>query len=180
MCEKEAIQRAQQGDPDGWGRLYELHRRWVYSFCLRHTQNKCDAEDLTQDVFIHVFRKLCSFRGDSEFTSWLYTLTLNFVRLHARQQRRHSRFLAPEPSEEYLCLVRSKPFAPVRQLALVQALNRLTAARRRAVLLYDIEGLTHNESARRMGISVIASKSRLHHAHIAMRAFLGTGSAQSN
>ena len=180
MCEKEAIQRAQKGDPAGWGRLYELHRRRVYSLCLRHTQNKSDAEDLTQDVFIHVFRKLCTFRGDSEFTSWLYTLTLNFVRLHGRRQRRNNQFFAPEPSENCLYLVQSRPFVPVRRLAIVQALNRLTAARLRAVLLYDVEGFTHNESARRLGISVIASKSRVHHAHIALRTFLGTASAHSN
>jgi len=174
MCEEEAINKTQKGDPVVWGRLYELHRHKVYSFCLRHTQNKSDAEDLTQDVFIHVFRKLYSFRGESEFTSWLYTLTLNFVRLHGRRQRRHSRFLAPDPSEEHLRLVQSQPFAPVRRLALVQALNHLTAARRRAVLLYDVEGFTHDESAHRLGISVVASKSRLHRAHNAMRTFLGS------
>src|SRR5215471_14876016 len=171
MCEKEAIERAQKGDPVGWGRLYELHRRRVFSFCLRHTQNKSDAEDLTQDVFIHVFRKLCTFRGDSEFTSWLYTLTLNFVRLHGRRQRRNSQFFVPDPGEDCEYLVQSRPFSPTRRLAIVQALNRLTSARRRSVLLYDIEGLTHYESARRLGISVIASKSRVHHAHVALRMF---------
>jgi len=180
MCEKEAIERAQKGDPAGWGRLYELHRRRVFSFCLRHTRNKSDAEDLTQDVFIHVFRKLCSFRGDSEFTSWLYTLTLNFVRLHGRRQRRNSQFFVADPGEDCQYVAQSRPFAPYRRLAIVQALDRLTAARRRAVLLYDIEGFTHNESARRLGISVIASKSRVHHAHVALRMFLGTASPHSN
>lgn len=180
MCEKEAIERAQKGDPAGWGHLYELHRHSVFSFCLRHTQNRSDAEDLTQDIFIHVFRKLCSFRGESQFTSWLYTLTLNFVRLHARRQRQNGRFLTTDPSDNCLGLLQSQPFAPARRLALVQALNMLTAARRSAVLLYDIEGCTHNESARRLGISVIASKSRVHHAHIAMRTYLGTASTHSN
>jgi len=179
MCEKDAI-RAKRSAPAGWGRLYELHWHRVYSFCLRHTQNKSDAEGLTQDVFIHVFQKLSSFRAESELTSWPYTLTLNCVRLHGSRQCQHSRFLAPDPNQEHLCLVQSRPFAPAHRLALAQALNRLTAARRRAVLLYDLEGFTYNEPAERLGISIIASKSRFHRAHIALRTFLGPAVAHSD
>jgi RNA polymerase sigma-70 factor (ECF subfamily) len=173
MCEKDAIQRARNGDPVAWGRLYELHRRRVYLLCLRHTRNVSDAEDLTQDIFIHVFHKLASFRGEAQFTSWLYTLALNFVRLHGRRQRRDARFLVSAPSEETVHFASSGPPTPTRKLALAQALSNLTTARREAVLLRDIGGLTHNELAGRIGISVIASKSRVHQAHIAMRRLLG-------
>jgi RNA polymerase sigma-70 factor (ECF subfamily) len=172
MCEKDAIQRAQNGDPLAWGNLYELHRRRVYSLCLRHTGNVSDAEDLTQDIFIHVFHKLGSFRGEARFTSWLYTLALNFVRLHRRHQRRHARFLVFAPSEETVQFASSAPPIQTRRLALVQALDSLTTARREAVLLRDLAGLTHNELAGRVGISVIASKSRVHQAHLAMRRVL--------
>lgn len=172
MCEKDAIRRAQNGDPVAWGKLYELHKRKVYSLCLRHTRNVSDAEDLTQDIFIHVFHKLGSFRGESAFTSWLYTLALNFVRLHGRRQRRDGRFLVYDPTEQATHSTGARPPNPTRRLALVQALHRLTAARKEALLLHDIEGFTHIESARRMGISVIASKSRLHQAHLAMRRVL--------
>jgi RNA polymerase sigma-70 factor (ECF subfamily) len=173
MCEKDAIQKAQNGDPVAWGRLYELHRPKVYSLCLRLTRNASNAEDLTQDIFIHVFHKLRSFRGDAEFSSWLYTLALNFVRLHWRRRQRDARFFVSDSSEETLHFAISRPPTPTRRLALVEALSSLTAARREAVLLYDIEGLTHNELAGRIGISVIASKSRVHTAHIAMRRLLG-------
>jgi RNA polymerase sigma-70 factor (ECF subfamily) len=173
MCEEDAIQRAQNGDPVAWGRLYELHRRRVYSLCLRHTRNVSDAEDLTQDIFIHVFHKLRSFRGEAKFTSWLYTLALNFARLHGRRQRRDGRFFVFDPSEETSDFASSRPPTPTRRLALVQALSSLTAVRREAVLLHDIGGLTHDELAGRIGISVIASKSRVHRAHIAMRRVLG-------
>jgi RNA polymerase sigma-70 factor (ECF subfamily) len=173
MCEKDAIQRAQNGDPVAWGRLYELHRRRVYSLCLRHTRNVSDAEDLTQDIFIHVFHKLYSFRGEARFTSWLYTLALNFVRLHGRRQRRDARYFVSAPSEETVHFASSGPPTQTRRFALVQALSSLTAARREAVLLRDLAGLTHNELAGRVGISVIASKSRVHQAHAAMRRVLG-------
>jgi RNA polymerase sigma-70 factor (ECF subfamily) len=176
MCEKDAIQRAQNGDPVAWGRLYELHRHRVYSLCLRHTRNVSDAEDLTQDIFIHVFHKLSSFRGEAQFTSWLYTLALNFVRLHGRRQRRHGRFLVSDLGEETVDFADSRPPTPTRRLAIVQALSSLTAVRREAVLLHDIGGLTHSELAGRVGISVIASKSRVHRAHIAMRRLLGVAS----
>jgi RNA polymerase sigma-70 factor (ECF subfamily) len=173
MCEKDAIQRAQNGDPAAWGRLYELHRRRVYSWCLRYTGDVSDAEDLTQDIFIHVFHKLRGFRGEAEFTSWLYALARNFVRLHGRRQRRHARFFVSVPSEDIVHFASSGPPAPTRRLALVQALSSLTTARREAALLHDVGGLTHNELARQKGISVIASKSRLHQAHVAMRRVLG-------
>jgi RNA polymerase sigma-70 factor (ECF subfamily) len=173
MCEKDAIERAQNGDPVAWGRLYELHRRRVYSLCLRHTRNVSDAEDLTQDIFIHVFHKLSSFRGEAEFTSWLYILALNFVRLRGRRQRRDGRFLVSDPSEGTVDFASSRPPNPTRRLALVQALSSLTAVRREAVLLHDIGGLTHSELASRIGISVIASKSRVHQGRVAMRRLLG-------
>lgn len=173
MCEKDAIQRAQNGDPVAWGRLYELHRRRVYSLCLRQTGNVSDAEDLTQDIFIHVFDKLRSFRGEAEFTSWLHTLALNFVRLHWRRQRRDALFLVSPPGEGSSLFASSGRPTQTRRLALVEALSSLTTARREAVFLHDIGGLTHNELARRIGISVIASKSRVHQAHIAMRRLLG-------
>lgn len=173
MCEKDAIQRAQNGDPVAWGRLYELHRPKVYSLCLRLTHNASNAEDLTQDIFIQVFHKLRTFRGEAEFTSWLHTLALNFVRLHWRRRQRDARVFVSDPSEETLHVAIARPATPTRRLALVHALSSLTAVRREAVLLHDIEGLTHNELAARIGISVIASKSRVHTAHIAMRRLLG-------
>lgn len=172
MCEKDAIRRAQKGDPVAWGTLYELHQHRVYSLCLRHTRNVSDAEDLTQDIFIHVFHKLGTFRGEAAFTSWLYTVALNFVRLHGRRQRRNGRFLVSDPSNQTTPNTGAHLPNPTRRLALVQALLGLTAARQEAVLLHDLEGFTHVEAARRLGISVIASKSRLHQAHIAMRRVL--------
>ena len=66
--------------------LYQRHHRRVYSLCLRMTQNVQEAEDLTQDAFIQLYRKIGSFRGDSAFTTWLHRLTVNQVLMHFRKR----------------------------------------------------------------------------------------------
>jgi len=173
MSEQEAVRRAQCGDSAGMGRLYELHRLRIYSLCMRYIGDPFDAEDLTQDVFIQVSRKISTFRGDAEFRSWLYKVALNFVRLHARQRRRDDKFVAKQVPEPILNLVRARASNPVQSVAIKQALSNLTSLRRTAVLLHDIEGLTHNEIAWRTRATVIATKSRLHQAHLALRSILG-------
>jgi RNA polymerase sigma-70 factor (ECF subfamily) len=173
MSEEEAIRRAQNGDPAAQGRLYDLHRLRIYSLCLHYTADPFDAEDLTQDAFIQVFRKIGTFRGDARFTSWLYKIALNYVRLRARQRRREDRFGIRHVPEEVLYMVEASSSNPAQSLALKQALSRLTSLRRETVQLHDIEGFTHNEIAWRLGVTVIASKSRLHRAHVALRNFLG-------
>ncbi len=173
MSEREAVRRAQSGDAEGLGRLYELHRCRIYSLCLRHTSEPFDADDLTQEVFIQVFRKISTFRGNAQFTSWLYKVALNFVRLHARQRRRDDRFVIRHVPDETLCLVKARSSNPAQRVALKQALSHLTSLRRESVQLHDIEGFTHNEIAWRLGVTVIASKSRLHRAHVVLKDILG-------
>src|SRR5215472_10849672 len=74
--EAEAIERAKNGDPDAFSKLYSLHKRRVYTLCLRMLGNVSEAEDMTQEAFLHLFRKLGSFRGESAFSTWLHRLTL--------------------------------------------------------------------------------------------------------
>jgi RNA polymerase sigma-70 factor (ECF subfamily) len=173
ICEKDAIERAKKGDWTGMASLYDWYRPRVYALCLRYTRNASDADDLTQDVFIQVFRKAYSFRGDAEFKSWLYAVTLNFIRLHARQTRRRSGALEGAEGEKMLYSIKSRACNPMQRVALAQALRSLTPVRRMTLVLHDIQGLTHNEVAARTGVTVIASKSRLHRAHMALRRALG-------
>lgn len=173
MCEREAIERTQKGDPQGLARLYKLHKSRVYALCLRHTRNAFDAEDLTQEIFIHVWKKADTFRGDADFKSWLYKVALNFARLHSRRQRRQGELFFTDLAKQPFDSMHSRSFSPAQHLVLSQALSCLTALRRRTVLLHDIEGLTHNEIALRTGVTLIASKSRLHRAHTALRNILG-------
>src|SRR6266850_3407071 len=67
--------------------LYQTHHRRVYSTCLRMTRDSSEAEDLTQEVFVHLFRALGSFRGESAFTTWLHRLTVNHVLMHFRKRK---------------------------------------------------------------------------------------------
>jgi len=82
----ELARAAAAGDSVAFERLYEQHHRRVYSLCLRMLGNSTHAEDLTQEVFLQVYRKLASFRGDSAFTTWLHRLTVNQVLMHFRRR----------------------------------------------------------------------------------------------
>ena len=84
--EAEAIERAKNGDPDAFAKLYALHKRRVYTLCLRMLGNVSEAEDMTQEAFLHLFRKLGSFRGESAFSTWLHRLTVNLVLMHLRKK----------------------------------------------------------------------------------------------
>lgn len=172
ICEQDAISRAQNGDPVGLGKLYELYNASIQAFCLRYTHNPFDAEDLTQEVFIQVSRKVNTYRGDAKFKSWLYKVALNVVRLNHRRKRRHDRFVEPDSSERIL-LVSARWQNPTDTLALEQAMSNLTSLRRQAILLHDIHGFSLDEIAWRMGTTIVASKSRLHQAHKALRGMLG-------
>ena len=84
--EAEAIERAKNGDADAFSKLYALHKRRVYTLCLRMLGNVSEAEDMTQEAFLHLFRKLGSFRGESAFSTWLHRLTVNLVLMHLRKK----------------------------------------------------------------------------------------------
>src|ERR1700733_9042180 len=102
MPEAEAIRRAQQGDGAAFERIYQLHSRRVYSLCLRMVSNTAEAEDLTQEAFLQLFRKISSFRGESAFSTWLHRLSVNVVLMKLRKKRMPETSLeeTPEPDEE--------------------------------------------------------------------------------
>src|SRR5665213_208173 len=84
--EADAVARAQGGDQDAFSELYLQHRRRVFSVCMRIVRDFSLAEDLTQDTFLQVHRKLASFRGDSVFSTWLHRLAVNTVLMHLRKR----------------------------------------------------------------------------------------------
>src|ERR1700677_1311662 len=84
--EAEAIQKAQAGDGPSFETLYALHKRRVYSLCLRMLGNVAEAEDLTQEAFLQLHRKIGTFRGDSAFSTWLHRLAINVVLMHLRKR----------------------------------------------------------------------------------------------
>src|SRR5438034_8447492 len=87
LTEPEAIRRAQDGDAAAFEYLYKGQSKRVYSLCLRMLKNTSDAEDLTQQIFLRVFRKIGTFRGDSCFSTWLHRVAVNAVLMHLRRKR---------------------------------------------------------------------------------------------
>ena len=86
LSEAEAIERAKQGDAEAFEVLYNLHKRRVYSLCLRMTANTAAAEDLTQEAFLQLFRKIGTFRGESAFSTWLHRMAVNVVLMQLRKK----------------------------------------------------------------------------------------------
>jgi RNA polymerase sigma-70 factor (ECF subfamily) len=184
MPEAEAIERARNGDVRGYESLYHSHRSRVYSLCLRFTGNTSDAEDLAQDVFLQVYRKISTFRGDAKFGSWLYRVAMNLVLMHFRRRRPHEislnapRTLNSDPMQSQLRDQSWTSSFLVERVALGRALGSLSKARRSVVLLHDVNGFTHGEVGQRLGLAAGTSKSQLHKAHVELRDMLGRGGAR--
>jgi RNA polymerase sigma-70 factor, ECF subfamily len=171
-------QMAAGGDMLAFEELYERHSRRVYSLCLRMTANTAEAEDLTQEVFIQLHRKAGSFRGESQFTTWLHRMTVNQVLMHFR--RRGSRAEQVTEDGESPQQVVSGTEDPARmpvvdRIALDKALGQLPPGYRAVFVLHDVEGHEHEEVARLLGCSVGTSKSQLHKARTKLRQLLQTG-----
>jgi RNA polymerase sigma-70 factor (ECF subfamily) len=177
--ESDLILRAQHGDETAFEKLFDAHKRRVYAICLRATRNSADAEDLTQDAFLKVFRGIHSFRGESAFSTWLHRLVMNEVLMHLRKRHRAQ----PSIEEEFTNL-QGEPLkiefgkadhrlsGCVDRIALNRALAKLPTGYRTAFLLYDVEGYKHSEIARMMNWSVGNSKSQLFKARRKLRAWL--------
>jgi RNA polymerase sigma factor, sigma-70 family len=168
-------QSAAKGDMKAFEELYNHHHRRVYSLCLRMLQNTAEAEDLTQEVFIQLYRKIGSFRGDSAFTTWLHRLTVNQVLMHFR--KRTVKF--EKTTEEGETPVQVVPGTEnqermpiVDKIALENAIAQLPAGYKNVFVLHDIEGYEHEEVAKILGCSVGTSKSQLHKARLKMRKLL--------
>jgi RNA polymerase sigma-70 factor (ECF subfamily) len=175
-----AIERAKHGDAEAFQALYDRHKRRVYSLCLRMTANTAEAEDLTQEAFLQLYRKIATFRGESAFSTWLHRLSVNVVLMHLRKKS------LPVVSLEESTQGSGEEDAPKKDfgaddLALAGSLDRLQLQRavddlppgyRTIFVLHDIQGYEHNEIAAMVGCSVGNSKSQLHKARMKLRDML--------
>jgi RNA polymerase sigma-70 factor (ECF subfamily) len=171
----ELAQSASSGDISAFELLYERHNRRVYSLCLRMTQNASEAEDLAQEVFIQLFRKIGSFRGESAFTTWLHRLTVNQVLMHFRKRGVRME-QTTEDGETPIQVVQGTEnplqMPVVDRIALDKAISQLPPGYRTVFILHDVEGHEHEEIARMLGCSVGTSKSQLHKARMKLRVLL--------
>jgi RNA polymerase sigma-70 factor (ECF subfamily) len=173
------IKRAQEGDSDAFGALFQANRSRIYSVCLRMTSNAAEAEDLTQDAFLQAFRKITKFRGDSAFSTWLHRIAVNTVLMHFRKNSLCQVSL-DEPygdsdgskvRREYG--TRDKGLAGcVDRVALARAMKELPPGYRTIFLLHEVEGYEHQEIAEMLSCSVGNSKSQLYKAKLRFRELL--------
>jgi RNA polymerase sigma-70 factor (ECF subfamily) len=177
LSEAEAIRRACNGDRSAFECLYGIHSRRVYALCLRMLGNAADAEDLTQETFLLLLRKIHTFRGESAFSTWLHRLAANLVlmRLRKKSPPIFSIEATSDPDDE--------TFSPsidigapdlllegsVDRINLERCIQQLPAGYRTIFVLHDIQGYEHNEIAEILGRSVGDSKSQLHKARTRLR-----------
>jgi RNA polymerase sigma-70 factor (ECF subfamily) len=172
------ISRAKEGDGDAFATLFDLHKRTVYLQCFRMTRDVAGAEDLTQDVFIQVFRKLATFREDALFSTWLYRVTVNTVLMEFRKKHPRQVSLDEPVQMDSSCEPRDigrldlELEGSVDRIALGRAIRELSAGSRRIFLLFTVHGYEHAEIAKLLHCSVGTSKSQLHKARLKMQAVL--------
>ncbi|HEY6902955.1 MAG TPA: sigma-70 family RNA polymerase sigma factor [Candidatus Acidoferrales bacterium] len=175
-----SIRLAQQGDAAAFERLYRLHSRRVYSLCLRMVGNTAEAEDLTQEAFLQLFRKIATFRGESAFSTWLHRLAVNVVLMKLRKKSGKETSLeqVTEPDEESGTPRRDFGAVDLRlsgsldRVNLQRAVDQLPPGYKAAFVLHDVQGYEHNEIAEMLGCSIGNSKSQLHKARMRLRDLL--------
>jgi RNA polymerase sigma-70 factor, ECF subfamily len=179
LTEAEAIGQAKQGVASAFEYLYKAHCRRVYSLCLRMIKNRAEAEDLTQQVFLQLFRKISTFRGESGFSTWLHRVTVNIVLMHLRRKK-PAELLAEslerctsngESSSEHGTSDTSM-YGAIERLNLMRAIRTLPSGYKQIFLLHDVIGYEHGEIAGLLGCSTGSSKSQLHKARKRLRRLL--------
>jgi RNA polymerase sigma-70 factor, ECF subfamily len=175
VSDSELVRAAAAGDSLAFEKLYEQHHRRVYSLCLRMLGDAPQAEDLTQEVFLQVFRKIGSFRGESAFTTWLHRLTVNQVLMHFR--KRGVKLEQTSEEGDFTNVVETplqstRRISMVDRLALEKAIEQLPPGYRTVFVLHDVEGYEHEEISDLLKVSVGTSKSQLHKARMRLRDLL--------
>jgi RNA polymerase sigma-70 factor (ECF subfamily) len=177
LTDADVVRLAQQGDSTAFERIYRMHNRKVHALCLRMAGNPAEAEDLTQDVFLQLFRKIGTFRGESAFSTWLHRMSVNIVLMRFRKRPKGETSLdtITNPEEES-----SRPpqefggpdlrlNGVIDRVTLQAAINELAPGYRAMFILHDIQGYKHEEIAQMFGCSAGNSKSQTHKARIQLR-----------
>lgn len=177
MSDAQLIAAAREGDRRAMAALYTAHCGRVYSVVRRMVGDDHLAEDVSQDAWVRAFQKLHLFRGDASFGTWMHRLAVNAALNRLRRAGKRPNVessaewwtSAPVPADETV----------LNQKMLGQALDRLSPGYRQVLVLHDVEGLTHEEIAERLGVSVGTSKSQLHKARARMRDLMAPSRARN-
>jgi RNA polymerase sigma-70 factor (ECF subfamily) len=180
LSEADIVQRVREGDQTVFEYLYRAHSQRVYALCLRMVGDPTEAEDLTQEVFLLLFRKIHTFRGDSAFSTWLHRLTVNLVLMNLRKKPAPVVSIEGTPEANDGTASQGVDIGGP-DLSLEGSLDRINLARciaqlpagfRTMFVLHDIQGYEHHEIAKLLGRSAGDSKSQLHKARKRLRELL--------
>lgn len=177
------VERAQEGDCPAFDTLVVKYNQRLYALIYHMTSHREDTNDLLQEVFARAFRNLKSFRGQSSFYTWIYTIAVNLT-LNFLKKRNRRRMLSLDDVDsgiqndgEFLELTSYSD--PVREAGLNElqrhlneALQKLSDDHRAVVTLFDIQGMPHAEISKVLGVSEGTVRSRLHYAHKQLQAHL--------
>lgn len=175
MTVDQDAQLAAAGDVEAFEKIYRRHHQRVYLLCLRMVRNASQAEDLTQEVFIQLFRKIHTFRNDSLFSTWLYRLTVNQVLMHFRKpivKTERTTDDGETPIRISNGTENPSRMALIDRIALTEAIAQLAPGYRMVLILHDVEGYEHEQIGKMLGCAVGTSKSQLHKARLKLRSLL--------
>jgi RNA polymerase sigma-70 factor (ECF subfamily) len=179
QAQLDLVARAQEGDHQAFAEIYEKHKKRVFSVCMRIVRDFALAEDLSQDTFMQLHRKIGSFRGDSDFTTWLHRLAVNTVLMYMRKRALPvvslDNLMADVQEERAGKDFGARDLAQagvIDRLAIDQALATMAPGYRNIFMLHDVEGFNHGEIAEMQDCTCGNSKSQLHKARRALRGSL--------
>jgi RNA polymerase sigma-70 factor, ECF subfamily len=177
LCADKVIPCFNQGDIQAFESIYRSYCEFVHRICLRMLRDPVEAEDAAQDVFVCVFRKINTFRGESAFSSWLYRLTTNSVLMRFRKKKHRwipleERRNDDAASYSEIEAVDLNLSGVLDRIDLQSAIAVLPDGYKTAFVLHDIQGYDHREIAKMFGYSTGNSKSQLHKAHVRLRSLL--------
>ena len=181
--DEELVSRARTKDYAAFEELVERYEDKIFRLAFRFVRNETEAKEIVQDTFLLVWRKLDTFKGDSQFGSWLYRVATNTALMRLRAQRRHPEISTEELPVDYLDNYGQLPAAgenwakrPDDELQsdelrgrIQKAVDELPEIYRTVFLIRDVEGLSTEETAEVLEISIPTVKTRLHRARLALR-----------
>ena len=183
VTDEDLVARARTKDFAAFEELVDRYEDKIFRLAFRFVRNETEAKEIVQDTFLLVWRKLDTFKGDSQFGSWLYRVATNTALMRLRAQRRHPEISTEELPVDYLDNYGQLPAAgenwakrPDDELQsdelrrrIQKAVDELPDIYRTVFLIRDVEGLSTEETAEVLEISIPTVKTRLHRARLALR-----------
>ncbi len=175
LQDRELASKIASGDVYAFEDLYKRDHSRVYAICFRMTKNKSMAEDLTQDVFIHIWKKISTYKGDSQLSTWIFRMTVNAVLMHFRKKHVRLEKDSLEDNTPEINIARSKGYNDpdnLSMLELLKAISSLAPGYKSVLILKDVYGFKEQEAAEILGCSKGTIKSQVHKARIKVRQYL--------